>query len=307
MRRAGRRAAGRPGVRPRDRCPDFAARVRSGLPPPRPAGRVGRGCPTLRRSTACAPPCWLAAFLELLTEPDVLLGEKSGDRRTVAGAPALARRDEQTRQPRMDRQSQHRFAQWRDPRGFAGQRRPEARSSRSASASRSGFGASNQSNCTGSRTPQACSASTELERSTRWISGCSNSARPRCSRSDQSRMQVPGPVRPALPGALIGRRATDPDRFPAVDSPCTIVADGPCQSAVDDRRHPVDRERRLGDVRAQDDLATVARPQRAILLFGRQRSVQRKHDGTGAGRGRLEPSAEAPYLGKSRQKDEQMT
>ena len=70
--------------------------------------------------------------------------------------------------------------------------------------------------------------------------------------------------------ALVGRRAADPDRFPAVDAPGTIVTDDPGQTAVDHRGHPVDRERGLGDVRAQNDLAAIARPQCAILFFGRQ-------------------------------------
>ena len=184
---------------------------------------------------------------------------------------------------------------------------PRSRSSRSASASRSGFGASNQSNRhrvanapgmereDGAGEVDAVDLGLlELRAATMLALGPEPNARPR-----------PGPAGPAR--ALIGRGATDPDRLPAVDSPSTIVADGPRQSAVDDRRHAVDRERGLRNVRAQDDFATVAWPQRAILLFGRtaiRAAAARRHPArAAAGSSRLR---QAPYLRKSRQKNEQM-
>ncbi len=110
----------------------------------------------------------------------------------------------------------------------------------------------------------------------------------------RSRGRPSGPTR-----ALVCRRATDPECFPAVDAASTIVTDCPRQTAVDDGGHAVDRQRGLGDVCAQNDLPAIALPERTILFFSRQRTVQREYDSTTAGRGRLDTSAEASYLGES--------
>ena len=95
----------------------------------------------------------------------------------------------------------------------------------------------------------------------------------------------PGPAGAA--GALVGGCTTDAGGFPAVDAAGTVVTDCAGQAAVDNSGHALDRERGFGDVRAQDDFPAVAGgAQRAILFFGRQRAVERKHDGPGVGRGR---------------------
>ena len=74
----------------------------------------------IRLRAGCEPPLALGyGALPSFALPDVLLGKKSGDRRTVASAMAFSRRHEQSCQPRVDRQSQDRLAQWRDPRWVA--------------------------------------------------------------------------------------------------------------------------------------------------------------------------------------------
>ena len=52
-------------------------------------------------------------------QTDVLLRKKGGDCRAFASAIAVAGGQEQTGQPRMDRQCEHVFSQWRYPRGVA--------------------------------------------------------------------------------------------------------------------------------------------------------------------------------------------
>ncbi len=241
----------------------------------------------------------------LLAEPDVFFREKSGDRGSVAGAPAVARREKQTGQTWMDGQREHGFTQWSDSRRVAGQ--PAQQHEQSL-----GFG-----------DPLGFGRVEPVE--------CGEVANAPGVQGEDGRGEVDavdfglfefgaaavfafGPEANAGAGAgpagasgpLVGGRTADPDGFPAVDSARTVVADCPGEAAVDDSGHAVDRERGLGDVRAQDDFPAGGGPQRAILFLGRQRAVERKDDGSDAGRRRRETFGEPPYLGKSREKNQQM-
>src|SRR5262249_32565907 len=68
-----------------------------------------------------------------------------------------------------------------------------------------------------------------------------------------------GPGPPGSARALIGRGATDPADAPAVDPSVRSRDHHPRQAAIDHRGHPVDRQGGLREVRAQDDLAAIAR------------------------------------------------
>ncbi len=81
----------------------------------------------------------------------------------------------------------------------------------------------------------------------------------------------------------------------------------PGQAAVDDRGHPVDGQRGLGDVRRQDDLARLtgaARHHRPPLIFEGQIAVQRQHDKARLYRELLQLLLAAADLGAPRQKDQ---
>ena len=71
------------------------------------------------------------------------------------------------------------------------------------------------------------------------------------------------------PGAartLRGRRATDPPQLEPVEPAAGIDAGIPPQAAVDHGRDPIDGQRRLRDVRGQDNLALLTRPQSPVLV-----------------------------------------
>ncbi len=117
-------------------------------------------------------------------------------------------------------------------------------------------------------------------RSTRWISGCSNPAEsalfPLGPEADATAR--PGSTRSA--GSLIGGGATDPFQLPAVDASLRVVTDRPSQPGVDTSGNPIDRHRGLGDIRAENHLAALARSEGTVLVLGRQRSVERQNHGT---------------------------
>ncbi len=174
----------------------------------------------------------------------------------------VRRRDQQARQPRVHRHLEDAATHRRDPPRLPLQRHRARRASRSAAARRSASGASNHRNRAGSLWPHECSASSVAERSTRRISGSAKAGKARSSRGDQSRMQRPGAGTARSARPLIGRRPADPLQRPSVHAARRVVSHEPRLAAVDDRPDALDRQRRLGDVRAEDDLPPLARPER---------------------------------------------
>ena len=232
------------------------------------------------------------------------------ERSAAIAAPSRARphsrrRDEQPRQPRMDRQRQHGFTQWRDPRGVAGQ---GAQKQEQALGCGQPLGFRRVKPIELRRVANAPGVQGEhrAERSTRWISGCSNSGRPRCSRSDQRRMQVPGPVRPALPARWSAEarliRPVSQRSMPRAASYRTIRARPLSMTVVTPSI--------VSEVSATFVLRMIFR--RSLGRSARSCSSADSDPCSGsttrteAGGRRLEPSAEPPDLGKSRQKDQQM-
>ena len=63
----------------------------------------------------------------------------------------------------------------------------------------------------------------------------------------------------------------------AVDPAVGVVSRDLVQTGVHDRRDPGNGQRRLGDVRRDDDSATRRGHERQVLFPGRQRAVQRQH------------------------------
>ena len=80
----------------------------------------------------------------------------------------------------------------------------------------------------------------------------------------------------------------------------------PGKAAVDHGRDAVDGQRRLGDICRQDDLRLRTGTQRPVLIFGRQRAVQRQHESpVSRGQG-LDRLLDPANLGHPRQKHKNM-
>ena len=142
--------------------------------------------------------------------------------------------DEEAAEPGMDGRPRARVRVGVEPRRSSA---PSIASKRSAAASDSGGGASNQPNARGSALPQAWSASTVAARSTRWTSGDVGRGHARAARArDQSRTHRPGPVRPARPARWVGRGLADPAQLQPVEPARGVVAGDAGQAAVDHRR-----------------------------------------------------------------------
>ena len=84
----------------------------------------------------------------------------------------------------------------------------------------------------------------------------------------------PRPARP--PGPLVGGGPADPAEFESVEAAGRVVARVAGQAAVDHGRHALDGQRGLGDVGRQHDLASVAGPNRRLLLLEREGTVERQ-------------------------------
>ncbi len=78
----------------------------------------------------------------------------------------------------------------------------------------------------------------------------------------------PRPRPPGPAGPLRRRRPADPPQLEPVDPAPRVERGVSGQPAIDHGRDALDRQRRLGDVRRQDDLRAIARPEGAVLLFG---------------------------------------
>ena len=123
--------------------------------------------------------------------------------------------------------------------------------------------------------------------------------------SDHNRKhRLAGPPGAARP--LRRRRLADAGQVEAIETALGVVVGDPGKAAVDHGRDAVDGQRRLGDICRQDDLRLRTGTQRPVLIFGRQRAVQRQHEspvsrGQGLDR-RLNPA----NLGHPRQKHEDM-
>ncbi len=86
------------------------------------------------------------------------------------------------------------------------------------------------------------------------------------------------------PGALLGGAAADAPDLQPVEAGRRVVAQAAGEPAVDDRRHPLDGHRGLGDVRRQHHLPAAERAQGGVLPLGREVAVER-HDGEAAALG----------------------
>ena len=53
---------------------------------------------------------------------------------------------------------------------------------------------------------------------------------------------APGPRAPGSTGSLVGRGATDPRQFPAVDAAFRVISNDARQPGVDHRGHAIDRQ-----------------------------------------------------------------
>ena len=87
----------------------------------------------------------------------------------------------------------------------------------------------------------------------------------------------PRPLPPGTAGALIGRGAADAAELQPVEAGRRVVAQAPHEAGVDDRRDPFDRDRGLGDVGGEHDLAARQRPEHGVLALGREVAVERQH------------------------------
>ena len=115
-----------------------------------------------------------------------------------------------------------------------------------------------------------------------------------------ARRQPPGAARPlvrGVPGDALG--------LEAVDAAFRVVARDLLQPGVDHRGHAGHGQRRLGDVRGDDDAAAQRRAQGQVLLVGVERSVQRDDLDAAAGLV-LQLGDRAPDLRRARQEAEHL-
>ena len=89
--------------------------------------------------------------------------------------------------------------------------------------------------------------------------------------------EYPARTEPARPtGALIGGVGGDPFQFQRIDAAVRIVARHLLPAGINDAGDVRHCQRRLGDVGGENHPARSARGNRAILIVGRERSVQRE-------------------------------
>ncbi len=213
-----------------------------------------------------------------VTNEDVSFREQGRNRGTLSSPPGAAGGDHEPRQPRVNRPSEHRFAERCDLvllfiEGFHHDQ--ECKGSGQTLRSRP-VKPLEMSGASKPPSVQREHGRREIDavdfRQLEWVEPALFALRPEAD--------APAGCCPARTArSLIGRRAADPLQLPAVDAPLRVIMDRPSQSAVDDHGDPVDRHRGLSDVRAQDDLAALAGTQGAVLVLRRQRPVQGQDKG----------------------------
>ena len=224
-------------------------------------------------SRSCAP----LAELRARGERDVALGEQRREQAAAVRDAARSGLEQHAREPRVQRQTAASARRARSARRSRTAPRA-AGTARSPRGSASAGGACSQSSSASSRSPPrlaiAATASRVSHRSSRAISGRSCAGQPSCSCFVYSRRQRPSRTRPARPARCVAEARLMFAVF-RVGSP--LHGEWPArahEAAVDHRGDPVDRERALGDVGRQDQLALGAARERAVLLLRRQVAVQ---------------------------------
>ena len=97
-------------------------------------------------------------------------------------------------------------------------------------------------------------------------------------------MQRPGPVRPARPARWsAAARLIRPSSQRSMPR-CRVVTHDPRQTAVDHGGDAIDRQRRLRDVGAENDLAAIARPSARSWSSAGSEPCKRQHQGPSAAR-----------------------
>ncbi len=208
-----------------------------------------------------------------LLQADVALRRQGGEQRPLAAAAAGLRLDEQARQPRRRRHHQHAAAD-------VGQL--AALLVHGAEQAEQPFGAPHRAGARRIQPPeprhlaQAPGAQLEQHGAQLETADLRNLALESLGvlRGRPQTQTTPRGGAPRASGALLGGGSTDRGHPQRVDPVARVEAGDARQAGVDDAGHSLDRQRRLGDVGRQHDLAARSGPQHPLLRVERQVAVQ---------------------------------